>query len=155
MKRFVRFGMIALVAVGTVLMPAMAASVTVGSFYTKLAQAKHLVATDAASAEANLRGAGFVLPKLSLDKSLTEGDMTSIANSLGLAVTTQRPAQPISESQVNAFISTYGSRLGAPAAPANGQPQIYGQGTGGTDPGNSGNGKGKKKGHNKSTSEPM
>jgi hypothetical protein len=155
MNRVVRLGMIAVVTVATVLTPALAANVTVGGFYTKLAQAKHLGSSDAASAEANLRGAGFALPKLALDKSLTEGDMTSIANSLGLALTTQRPSQPISESQVTAFITTFGSQLGAPTVPGDGQPQIYGQGTGGTDPGNSGNGKGKKKGHNKSTSEPI
>lgn len=155
MTRIDRVGMIAVLAFGVAFAPAFAGNATVGDFYTKLAQAKHLTAADAASAEAGLRGAGFNLPQLALGKSLTEGDMTSIANALGLSVTTQRPTQPIGESQVDAFITTFGSQLGAPALPDGGQPRIYGEGTGGVDPGNSGNGKGKKKGHNKSSSEPL
>ena len=112
MRRVNRFGMIAVLAVGTALAPAFAGNLTVGHFYTELAQAKHLVSVDAASAEANLRGAGFNLPQLALDKSLTEGDMTSIANSLGLAVTTDRPSHPISESQMNTFMSSFGGQIG-------------------------------------------
>ena len=154
MRRVNRFGMIAVLAVGTVLAPAFAGNVTVGRFYTELAQAKHLVSADAASAEASLRGAGFNLPKLALSKGLTEGDMTSIAKALGLAVTTQRPSQPISQSQMDSFMVAFGSELGAPTTPGGDQPQTQGEGTGGIDPGNSGNGKGKKKGHNKSVSEP-
>src|SRR6266850_1884470 len=91
MRRVNRFGMIAVLAVVAVVAPAFAGNVTVGRFYTELAKAKHLVAVDAASAEANLRGAGVNLPNLALDKSLTEGDVTSIASSLGVAVTTGRP----------------------------------------------------------------
>src|SRR5882672_9558935 len=96
MRRVNRFGMIAVLAVATVVAPAFAGNVTVGRFYTELAQAKHLVSVDAASAEANLRGAGFNLPKLELNKGLTEGDMTSISNALGLVVTTEKPSQLIS-----------------------------------------------------------
>jgi hypothetical protein len=151
MKRVSRLGMIAVLAVGTVLAPAFAGDVTVGRFYTELAQAKHLVSADAASAEAKLRGAGFNLPELALDKSLTEGDMTSISNALGLAVTTQRPSEAISESQMNAFMATFGSQIGAQAVPGDARLQTFGQGT---DSGNS-KGKGKKKGHNKSSSEPI
>jgi hypothetical protein len=145
--------MIAVLAVATVVAPAFAGNVTVGNFYTELAQAKHLVSVDAASAEANLRGAGFNLPKLGLGKSLTEGDVTSIATSLGLAVTTERPSQLISESQMNTFMASFSSQISAPKAPGGGSFQTDSQG--GTDPGNSGNGRGKKKGHNKSTSEPL
>ena len=101
-------GMIAVLAVGTVMAPAFAGNVTVGHFYTELAQAKHLVSADAASAEANLRGAGFNLPKLALGKGLTEGDMTSISSALGVAVTTERPSQLISETQLNTFMSSFG-----------------------------------------------
>jgi hypothetical protein len=155
MKSLNRLGLIAVISMGTVLAPAFAGGVTVGRFYTELARANHLGAADAASAEASLRGAGLDLPKLALDKPLTEGDMTSISSALGLAVTTQRPSQAISESQMDTFISAYGSQLGSPAAPGSGRLQTFGQGTGGIDPGNSGNGKGKKKGHNKSTSEPI
>jgi len=152
MMRVNRLGMIVVLAVGTVVAPAFAASVTVGQFYTQLAQANHLVSADAASAEANLRGAGFNLPKLALGKSLTEGDMTSISNALGVAVTTERPSELISESQLNTFMASFGSQLGGAKIGANPY-QTYSQG--GTDPGNSGNGKGKKKGHNKSTLEPI
>jgi len=126
--------------------------VTVGKFYTELAQAKHLVSVDAASAEASLRGAGFNLPRLALGQSLTEGDMTSISNVLGIAVTTQRPAELISESQLNTYMASFGSQIAAPKAGTGSPYETYSQGG---DPGNSGNGKGKKKGHNKSTSEPQ
>ena len=145
MRRVNRFGMIAVLAVGTVVAPAFAGNVSVGRFYTELAQAKHLVSVDAASAEANLRGAGFNLPKLALDKSLTEGDMASISGALGLAVTTVRPSQLISESQLNTYLSSFGSQLGVKPAgfELNGLPN------------QSGNGKGKKKGHHKSGIEPL
>ena len=105
--------MIAVLAVGTVVAPAFAGNVTVGRFYTELAQAKHLVAVDVASAEASLRGAGVNLPKLALDKSLTEGDMTAISNALGVTVTTERPSQPISETQLNTFMASFGGQIGA------------------------------------------
>ena len=152
MRRVNRFGMIAVLAVGTALAPAFAGNLTVGHFYTELAQAKHLVSVDAASAEANLRGAGFNLPQLALDKSLTEGDMTSIATSLGLAVTTDRPSHPISEAQMNTFMSSFGGQIGARQVPGGTTFETQSQGG---DPGNSGNGKGKKKGHSKTTTEPI
>ena len=151
MKRVNRFGMIAVLAVATVVAPAFAGGVTVGHFYTELAQAKHLVSVDAASAEANLRGAGYSLPKLALDKSLTEGDMASISNALGVAVTTERPSQLITESQLSTFMASFGGQLGARTVGVGG-PVLNSQGG---DPGNSGNGKGKKKGHSKTTTEPQ
>ena len=150
MRRVNRFGMIAVLAVGTEVAPAFAGNVSVGRFYTELAQAKHLVSVDAASAEANLRGAGFSLPKLELSKSLTEGDMTSISSALGLVVTTERPSQLISESQLSTFMSSFGSQLGATSVKGGGTPFETN-----TLPPQSGNGKGKKKGHHKSTSEPI
>jgi len=113
MMRVNRLGMIVALAVSTVVAPAFAANVTVGQFYTELAQAKHLVSADAASAEANLRGAGFNLPKLALSKSLTEGDMTSISNSLGVAVTTERPSELITNSQLNTFMASFGGQISA------------------------------------------
>jgi len=112
MMRVNRLGMIAVLAVGTALAPAFAGTVTVGQFYTELAQAKHLVSVDAASAEANLRGAGFNLPKLALNKGLTEGDMASISTALGLAVTTQRPSELISEAQLNTYMASFGGQIG-------------------------------------------
>jgi uncharacterized membrane protein (DUF441 family) len=152
MRRVNRFGMIAVLAVGTVVAPAFAGNVTVGRFYTELAQAKHLVAVDVASAEASLRGTGVNLPRLGLDKSLTEGDMTSIANALGVAVTTERPSQLISETQLNTFMASFGSQLGARTVTVGNPNTINSQGG---DPGQSGNGHGKKKGHSKDTTEPQ
>jgi hypothetical protein len=140
--------MIAVLAVGTVMAPAFAGNVTVGRFYTAVAQAKHLGSADAASAEASLRGAGFSLPTLDLSKSLTEGDMTSISSALGLRVTTEKPSQLISETQLNSFMASFGSQIGATAVKGN---TFETQ----TLPPQSGNGKGKKKGHHKCTSEPI
>ena len=151
MKQVNRLGMIAVLAVGMVLAPAFAGNVTVGRFYMELAQAKRLVSVDAASAEASLRGAGYGLPKLALNKGITEGDMTAISNALGVAVTTQKPSQLISETQLNTFMASFGSQLSAPAV-RGGSPYETNSQDG--DPGNSGNGKGLKKGHHKSTSEP-
>jgi hypothetical protein len=107
--------MMTVLAVGTALAPAFAGNVTVGRFYSEVARAKHLVCSDAASAEANLRGAGFNLPTLAIDKSLTEGDMAAISNALGVTVKTQQPAQPISESLLDTYISAFGSQLRARA----------------------------------------
>jgi hypothetical protein len=140
--------MIAVLAVGAVVAPAFAGNVSVGRFYTEVAQAKRLAAGDAASAEATLRGAGFNLPNLALDKSLTEGDMTAISSALGLTVTTDRPSQLISEAQLSTFMASFGgqlSKLTAKGATFETQ----------TLPPQSGNGKGKKKGHHKCTSEPI
>ena len=147
MRRVSRFGMIAVLAVGTVVAPAFAGNVTVGRFYTEIAQAKNLVAVDVASAEASLRGAGVNLPRLALDKSLTEGDMTSISNALGVAVTTARPSQLISETQLNTFMASFGGQIGARTIGAPAPTTDF-------DP-SSENGHGKKKGHSKHTQEPQ
>jgi hypothetical protein len=117
MMRVNRLGMIAVLAVGTAVAPAFAGNVTVGQFYTELAQAKHLVSVDAASAEANLRGAGFNLPKLALAKPLTEGDMTVISNALGVTVTTERPSALITETQLNTFMASFGGQIGSASPP--------------------------------------
>jgi hypothetical protein len=153
MKPFARFSSMAVIAVGLAMAPAFAGSVTVGHFYTQLAQAKHLGAADAAVSEASLRSAGYALPHFALDKPMTEGDVVSISTALGLTVTTSSPARPISDAQVGAFLATFGKQLGASSL-GTAPPEVNGDGTGGIDPGNSGNGKGKKKGHNKSSSEP-
>jgi hypothetical protein len=152
MRRFNRFGLIAVLAVAAAAAPAFAGNVTVGRFYTEIAKAKHMSAVDAASAEASLRGAGYRLPQLQLSKELTESDVTAISKSLGLSVTTTRPEAPVSETQMNRFMASFGQELVVigddPTAPVSPTSQ-------GGDPGNSGNGKGKKKGHNKSVSEPI
>jgi len=145
MTKVHRFGIVVILAVAMALAPALAGNVTVSRFYTEIAEAKRLVSSDGASAEASLRGAGVNLPKLALDKSLTEGDMAAISTALGLTVTTERPSQLISESQLNTYLSSFGSQLGVKPAgfELNGLPN------------QSGNGKGKKKGHHKSGIEPL
>lgn len=149
MTRVSKFGIIGMLAVGAMVAPVFAGGVTVGRFYSELARAKHLAFADAASAESNLRGAGYNLPKLALDKDLTEGDLTSISTALGLAVRTERPSQLVGETQMNTFMAAFGSHVGTPAERGDSPFQ--------TDalPPQSGKGKGKKKGHHKSTSEPI
>jgi len=151
MKSLGRFGWTAALVLGAAITSSFAGDVTVGRFYTQIARAKQLGSADPTSAESSLRGAGYRLPDLALDKTLTEGDVASISQALGLTVTTQRPSAPVNEAQAAAFVSSFGTQLGAKGS-AN---EINGDGTGGVDPGNSGNGKGKKKGHNKSTPEPL
>lgn len=150
MRRFNRFGLIAVLAIAAAAVPVFAGGVTVGRFYTELAKAKHLGAVDAVSAEAGLRAAGYDLPRLTLSKDLTEGDVTAISNAMGLSVTTTHPASTITETQMNQFISSFSPELGVSSG--SGSQSTRSQGG---DPGNSGNGKGKKKGHNKSPSEPI
>jgi hypothetical protein len=115
MRRFSRFGPIAVLAV-TMVAPAFAEGVTVGGFYSAVAQAKRIESADAVSAEAGLRTAGFDLPRLVLEKTLTEGDMTAISRALGVAVTTQRPSQPVTASQMSTYVAVFGARLRAPVA---------------------------------------
>jgi len=153
MRRVNRIGLIAVLAVAVAALPALAGNVTVGRFYTEIAKAKQLTAVDGASAESSLRAAGFQLPSIALGKTLTEGDVMSISNSLGLKVTTSRPTEPVTDSQMSQFVSSFGSQLGAAKSDQIGN-QFSIDSIGG-DPGNSGNGKGKKKGHNKSTPEPI
>lgn len=136
MKKLGWPGTIAALTVAALSAPVFAGDVTVGRFYMELARNRQLVSKDAASAESALRGAGLALPRLALDKSLTEGDLISISSALGVAVTTQHPTQLISEPQMKTFIGSFGSHTESSQA------------------GNS-KGGGKKKGHHKSSSEPI
>jgi hypothetical protein len=78
MSKWVRFGVLAFVAVAA-MVNTLAADVTVGGFYSRLGQMKPIGVVDAAGVEAKLRGEGFQLPALSLNKTLTEGDVAAIA----------------------------------------------------------------------------
>src|SRR5215813_3611693 len=115
MRRVNRIGLIAVLAVAAVALPALAGNVTVGNFYTEIAKAKRLTAVDGASAEASLRAAGYQLPNLALGKTLTEGDVSSISGVLGLRVTTTRPTEPVSDSQLAQFVSSFSTQLGKSA----------------------------------------
>jgi hypothetical protein len=149
--------LIAVIAAAAVAAPAFAGNVTVGRFYVEIAKAKHMGAVDATSAEANLRGAGFNLPSISLGKNLTESDVTSISRTLGLSVTTTHPDAAISEGQMDQFVSTFGSQLGAPRSLGGSDSIAITPGTGdrGGPTTDKDNGHGLKKGHNKSTQEPI
>lgn len=150
MSKFRRFGVISAVALLATAGSAFAGTVSVGRFYLEIAKAKNLVVADAPAAEAGLRRAGVELPQLPLDKSLTEGDVKAISTSLGLTVNTDRPSDPISEKQLSTFMSSFANQIAAPGLrnpdPAQAQQDL---------PPQAGKGKGKKKGHHKSSSEPI
>jgi hypothetical protein len=149
MRRFYRVGVVAVLTFGLSAASTFAGNVTVGSFYVELAKAKNLGSADAVSAEASLRQAGFALPKLGLDKSLTEGDLKSISSVLGLAVKTEQPSMVVSESALKTYMTSFVGQIAVPRPGDGGvaQPQDL--------PSPSGRGKGKKKGHHKSSSEPI
>ncbi len=150
MMRKALFGSVAILAAGALLAPSFAGEITVGQFYSQLAQSKHLSAADAVSAEAGLRHAGVELPKLALGQSLTEGDLAAISKALGIAVTTQQPSKTVNEAQVTTFLSGFRSQLAGSQVGSGSPFQAVVAG----EPGNSGSSKGLKKGHHKSTSEP-
>jgi hypothetical protein len=140
-------------------LPALANPVTVGSFYTEIAKMKQHHPADAASAETSLRAAGYQLPTLALGKTLTEGDIASIGNALGLNVITSRPTEPVTDVQLGRFVSSFGMQMGGSEPPSPYSTDSHRIHSHDDDPGNSGNskskGKGKKKGHNKSPSHPI
>jgi len=48
--------------------------------------------------------------------------MTAISNALGVAVTTERPSELITDSQMNTFMSSFGRQLGASVGTTAGDP---------------------------------
>jgi hypothetical protein len=108
-----------------------------------------------------LKAAGVSLPSLDAAKPLTEQDVVAIAKSLGISTTTRAPDAPFNKSRGRSFISAFRSEIGSGGQDAT-RDDIPGNGEG-TGPGNgNGNGppfdpfsKGKKKGHNKSESDPV
>lgn len=148
MKSWMRFGLVAGVAVALSVTAALAAEVTVGDFVYQIAKARNIAAVDSVSAERGLRAAGVNLPRLDLGKALTEGDVVNIATSVGVPVSTQRPSSPFSQTQVDSFMLTFAVDLNGNG----GKPGSKTQGTTRPDPQP---GKGKSKGHYKSPSEPI
>ena len=147
-----RSGIVVAALVGAALFGgvALAKSATVGDFLVEIAKAKSLSAADPVTARAALTASGLTLPNLSLDKALTEGDVAQIGGAMGLPVTSANPSAGFDASQVDGFISTFGKNLAGAGngtqAPASADPFP----TPGTD-----KGRGKKKGHNKSPSDPV
>ena len=87
--------------------------------------------------------------------------MTSISNAMGFDVTTRQPSRPVSQSLLDAFMSSFGGELGTDPGNSglrngNGNGNGNGKGKGHDGNGNgNGNGKGKAKGHDKSNSVPL
>jgi hypothetical protein len=123
---------------------------TVGWFVGEVAKVRGLTASTEAEAVTALKGSGVALPALDLGKTLTEGDVVAIGRAVGVNTTSQNPTAAFSRTRAQTFLSTFGS-------------EIAGQGDGSATPRDIGgspndasnNGKGKKKGHNKSSSEPL
>lgn len=123
---------------------------TVGWFLKEIASARGLAApTDAGAADV-LKASGVAVPSLDPSKTLTEGDVVAIGRSVGFTATTQNPAAPFTKSRAQSLLTTFQSEIGGSRDGAN-RPQDEG----GIPNENSNNGKGKKKGHNKSPSEPL
>jgi len=152
-----KFGLLiaVLVLVGAVAIPAFAASqkVTVGDLVVKIADAKGLRAADSTTAEAALRQAGYDLPRIDRSKTLTEGDVAAIANSVGLRVASSNPTSAFTGSQVDRFLTSMGTQLSATRASAGTIGSNDRVGSVDTLSG-SGSGKGKKKPHSKSPKKP-
>ncbi len=137
--------------------PTIAADATVGEFVIKLAKSRNLAATDAQVAGHALRGIGVrISPDLDYSARLTEGDVTRLARSFGLVVTTTTPDNGFTSAQVDTFFATFGADIGSKLAddqtmrnhdtgegPAF---NPYAKGKGGD--------KGMKKGHNFTPTEP-
>jgi hypothetical protein len=136
--------------------PTFAASdATVGEFVIKLAKSRNLAATDARVAGDALRGVGVrVPPDLNYSARLTEGDVTRLARSFGLNVTTTTPDSSFSSAQVDTFFATFGTDINTKLAGeqqqmrgSDGPPfNPYSKGKGGAN--------GKKKGHDFTPAEP-
>jgi hypothetical protein len=149
MSMRMKFGVAAAALLGAALFGgvAQAKSATVGDFLVEVAKAKSLVAADGLSAQAALTAAGVVLPPVSLDKALTEGDVAQIGVALGVNVTTSNPTAPIGTEQVQSFISTFGKVFSGDRDTRQETRDFPNPGTD--------NGKGKKKGHFKSPTDPV
>jgi hypothetical protein len=149
MSMRMRFGVAAAALLGAALFGgvALAKSATVGEFLVEIAKAKSLSAADPATARAALTASGVVLPPLALDKALTEGDVVRIGGAVGVPVTSSNPTASFDASQVDGFIATFGKTL---TGSGDSSVDPFAHPNPGTD-----KGRGKKKGHHKSPSDPV
>lgn len=115
--------------------PALAAQPTVGDFYVGIANVRGLAADSPIIAEQSLRSSGVVLPAVSIDKPLTQGDVVNITRPLGLKLSTSRPDDAFDRPAMNDFINGFATELGG-VAEANG----YDPDKNGADPLSKGNG---------------
>ena len=133
-------------------------SATVGWLLREIATARRLSAPTEAGAAQALKAAGIAVPSLDPAKQLTERDVVAIGKSLGIDATTRTPDAPFTKSRGRMFISAFSDEIGG-----GGEDQGVTSHGNGKGPGNgNGNGppfdpfsKGKKKGHNRSESEPL
>jgi hypothetical protein len=123
---------------------------TVGWFVGEVAKARGLTVSSEAGAASALKKSGVDLPALDLAKPLTEGDVVAIGRSVGVTTTSKTPDAPFTRTRAQAFLSTFGSEI-----TGRGDGSATPQDIGGSPNDASNNGKGKKKGHNKSSSEPL
>ena len=114
MKRGLNAGLLVavLVVVGAVA-PVFAAGsqVTVGDLLKDIANLKKLPATDAVTAEAALRAAGYALPTIDRTAMLTEGAVAKISNAMGLSVASSNPSADFSRNQADRYLTAMGSDL--------------------------------------------
>jgi hypothetical protein len=121
---------------------------TVGWFLGEIASAKHWDVKSQTDPAAAFRAHGIELPRIDAAKPLTEGDVVAVGRALGVALNSQKPAAPFDRTHAQAIAATIATGTGRndPARPLD---------IGGTPNDNSDNGHGNKKGHNKSSSEPL
>ena len=138
--RWMRLGVIATLAVAA--LPSVAATpTTVGELIVGIAHVRDVDATDPRVAAEELTKAGVRLPAdLSLTKPLTEADVTIVARSFGLKLTTTRPDAGFDQGQLRRFLDTFRGELASEATRAD--PTDHGNGPA-FDPFSKGKGKGK------------
>ena len=107
---------------------------TVGDLLVGIANLKKLPATDATTAGAALRTAGYDLPRLSPTKDLTEGDVAAVAAAVGLKVASSSPTRTFSASQMSQFLmamrSDLQSRASSPTSPTQSSSESSDSGSG-------------------------
>lgn len=121
-------------------------TVRVGDLVQIIALHKGLPAGSASEAAAALRESGIELPEpLDLDATLDEGTLAAVSSAVGVPVESDQPSAPVTTDQLDSYVTTFGPDLvgGDGGAETRGVPNP------GTD-----KGKGKKKGHFKSPTDP-
>ena len=149
-RLFMALAVVALLAAPSAVAAPKDDTATVGWFLKEIATARGLSVSSEASAGQVLRDAGIQVPVLDPAKTLTEGDVVEIGRTIGVNSTTQAPQSTFTRTRAQAFISTFRTEVGGRGDESNSAQDL-----GGTPNPASNAGKGKKKGHNKSSSEPQ
>ena len=102
----------AILLIVTMAAPAFAAAdVTVGGLLQEIAKLNNLPAIDGDVAMQSLRAAGMNIPALDTRKTLTEGDVVSISEVIGLNLSTKDPESIFSRAQLDGFLDSFGDEL--------------------------------------------